>query len=212
MAITGVLAHEIGHHLNGDTIDPYQDTNPLLEIRADEYAGFIMRKMGATLLQAKLAFEPLSSENSRNSLYPSRTERLRAVEKGWNRGAELPRMTDLSLALRSFVDDARNGFGSSLRVPIQPGLFKSKLNPEALECKVSTGQSAYVACETPYYTSSAEDMENLYQRVVSIVRSTLRGWNFTESVPRASNSSVLKYLDADKDQRLVKVEYSFYRA
>src|SRR5215213_8487184 len=53
-----VLAHEIGHHLNGHTITA-AGSQPALELEADEFSGFVLRKMGATLQQAQAAMKAL---------------------------------------------------------------------------------------------------------------------------------------------------------
>ena len=47
-AVMALLAHEVGHHLNGHTIRKGGST-PELELQADEFAGFILHKLGATL-------------------------------------------------------------------------------------------------------------------------------------------------------------------
>src|SRR5687768_11189029 len=43
-----LLAHEVGHHLNGHTIRKGGST-PRLELEADEFAGFVLYKLGASL-------------------------------------------------------------------------------------------------------------------------------------------------------------------
>ena len=44
-ASMALLAHEIGHHLNGHTIKK-GGSNPEVELEADEFAGFVLRKSG----------------------------------------------------------------------------------------------------------------------------------------------------------------------
>ncbi|MFL9845731.1 M48 family metalloprotease [Flavobacterium rhizosphaerae] len=50
-AAISILAHEIGHHLNGHTLDNV-GSRPQTELEADEFSGFVLRKMGATLPDA----------------------------------------------------------------------------------------------------------------------------------------------------------------
>jgi hypothetical protein len=50
-----ILAHEIGHHLNGHTLTR-AGSNPADELEADEFSGFVLRKMGASLAEAQAAF------------------------------------------------------------------------------------------------------------------------------------------------------------
>src|SRR5205823_4509479 len=56
-----ILAHEIGHHLNGHTLSD-QGSRPDLELEADEFSGFVLRKMGATLHEAQFAMEIAANE------------------------------------------------------------------------------------------------------------------------------------------------------
>jgi hypothetical protein len=51
-----VLAHEVGHHLNYHLINPHPSaTRPAMELEADETAGFILYKLGATLEESQRA-------------------------------------------------------------------------------------------------------------------------------------------------------------
>lgn len=89
-AATGILAHEIAHHLLGHEVENY-DTNPKLELEADEYAGFILGKMGAQLNEAKAGFDVVSKEVvPPNNKYPRKSLRLAAVERGWTKAKNLP--------------------------------------------------------------------------------------------------------------------------
>ncbi len=47
-ASIAILAHEIGHHLNGHTLLG-SGSQPRLELEADEFSGFVLQKMGASL-------------------------------------------------------------------------------------------------------------------------------------------------------------------
>lgn len=80
-ASISILAHEIGHHLNGHTITS-GGSKPPLELEADEFSGFVLRKLGASLMEAQAAVNLISSENGSKS-HPPRHQRLKAVEKGW---------------------------------------------------------------------------------------------------------------------------------
>ncbi|AKD03885.1 hypothetical protein POKO110462_03145 [Pontibacter korlensis] len=76
-----ILAHEIGHHLNGHTLSR-SGSNPADELEADEFSGFVLRKMGASLAEAQAAINLLSEEESSRS-HPGRSYRLAAISKGW---------------------------------------------------------------------------------------------------------------------------------
>lgn len=76
-----IIAHEVGHHLNGHTIQKGKKEISA-ELEADEFAGFILKKMGATLLQARTAVSQISSTVSTRT-HPGSSDRVEAVEKGW---------------------------------------------------------------------------------------------------------------------------------
>ena len=78
-----VLAHEIGHHLNGHTLLK-NNRPPSIELDADEFAGFVMNKMGATLAQVKLAVAYIANPIA-SKTHPDMGDRLAAVERGWNK-------------------------------------------------------------------------------------------------------------------------------
>ncbi len=78
-----ILAHEIGHHLNGHTILGI-NSRPEIELEADQFAGFVLCKMGATLGQAQLAMHYISNREA-SKTHPARMDRLAAIAKGWNK-------------------------------------------------------------------------------------------------------------------------------
>jgi hypothetical protein len=77
-----ILAHEIGHHLNGHTLDR-GGSNPADELEADEFSGFVLRKMGASVEEAVAAMKLISDEEGSHT-HPGRSPRLAAITKGWN--------------------------------------------------------------------------------------------------------------------------------
>ena len=81
-AAISVLAHEIGHHLNGHTVTA-RGSQPALELEADEFSGFVLRKMGATLAQAQAAMKTLASAQASRT-HPGQYDRLAYIERGWN--------------------------------------------------------------------------------------------------------------------------------
>jgi hypothetical protein len=85
-AAISILAHEIGHHLNGHTLSR-QGSKPSDELEADEFSGFVLRKMGASLAEAQAAISLLSQERSSHT-HPGRSIRLASISKGWNNADE----------------------------------------------------------------------------------------------------------------------------
>jgi hypothetical protein len=84
-AVMTLLAHEVGHHLNGHTIRKGGST-PELELEADEFAGFILQKLGATLQESQNVMHYISKATGSRT-HPAKNSRLDAIEKGWNKAA-----------------------------------------------------------------------------------------------------------------------------
>lgn len=80
-AAVSVLAHEIGHHLNGHTVTR-DGSHPGTELEADEFSGFVLRKMGASLADAQAAMKLLASATASRT-HPAQYDRLTSIEKGW---------------------------------------------------------------------------------------------------------------------------------
>lgn len=80
-AAISVLAHEIGHHLNGHTLAPITDRYRT-ELEADYYSGFVLQRLGASLEDARRAIELFGNHRS-TATHPARHDRLAAVTNGW---------------------------------------------------------------------------------------------------------------------------------
>lgn len=83
-----VLAHEVGHHVNQHLINEYirkAKTPRQLELEADEFAGFVLCRLGATLNQAqRVMYSDLVPKEGSYS-HPPRQDRLAAIQKGWKK-------------------------------------------------------------------------------------------------------------------------------
>ncbi|MBC8265772.1 MAG: M48 family metalloprotease, partial [Flavobacteriales bacterium] len=91
-----ILAHEIGHHVNGHSLDlivyasemaeaPTLAESRQMELEADEYSGFVMYKLGASLSQAQEAVRLIcTNDDDTYSTHPKLDKRLRAIERGYN--------------------------------------------------------------------------------------------------------------------------------
>ncbi len=81
-----VLAHEIAHHLNYHLVNPHPDaTFRSMELEADETAGFILYKLGATLEESQRAMRSASVSIEGSYTHPPRAQRLEAIRKGWEK-------------------------------------------------------------------------------------------------------------------------------
>ena len=81
-AAVSILAHEIGHHLNGHTMMGKGHDKPALELEADEFSGFVLRQMGASLADAQKAMQVMSGEKGSAS-HPGKNARIAAIERGY---------------------------------------------------------------------------------------------------------------------------------
>ena len=86
-AAMALLAHEVGHHLNGHTIRRTGST-PILELEADEFAGFVLYKLGATLSQSQEVMKFIAKPKE-SATHPGRMSRMQAIENGWNKAANV---------------------------------------------------------------------------------------------------------------------------
>ena len=91
-----ILAHEIGHHVNGHTLDwTLSDVDEELlslsnqrreELEADEFAGFVLAKLGYKLEEVSRPLSIIAPVTSRPlSTHPNRTKRLNAVNSGFSK-------------------------------------------------------------------------------------------------------------------------------
>ena len=88
-----ILAHEVGHHINGHTVDVLAANNSnkvslstrrIQELESDEFAGFVLGRLGATLSDALSGVQPLSDKDDSYSTHPRRSKRIAAIKKGFN--------------------------------------------------------------------------------------------------------------------------------
>lgn len=93
-----ILAHEIGHHINGHTLEILLYSSDVVkevslsesrkqELEADEFSGFVMARLGATMEQALNVMNIISTDgNDSNSTHPSKSKRLSAITNGFKKG------------------------------------------------------------------------------------------------------------------------------
>lgn len=84
-----VLAHEIGHHLNGhDFSEKDPKIRRKMELQADRFAGGVCRTLGATLEEALAGMESMQLEGE-TSTHPPKSARTAAIANGWKSKDEL---------------------------------------------------------------------------------------------------------------------------
>jgi len=80
-----LLAHEIAHHLNGHTLGK-SGSRPELELEADEFAGFVLSRLGASLEQSQKVMLYIATTTA-STTHPARSARMEAIRKGWDKAA-----------------------------------------------------------------------------------------------------------------------------
>lgn len=105
-----ILAHEIGHHLNGHTLRA-GGSQPADELEADEFSGFVLRKMGASLAEAQAAMAVLA-EDAPSVTHPGRNSRLRSIGEGWQRANQ-----QIAASTRTSAPSARPAMLASRPAP-----------------------------------------------------------------------------------------------
>ena len=124
-AALGILAHEVGHHLNGHTLAS-GGSRPPLELQADYFSGFVLQKLGATLVESTDVIERFAPETS-SLTHPSRRERVASIAAGW--GSACDKDPDCRKDAIS-REELGNG-DAALSTSSNPGLQKKTLIREA---------------------------------------------------------------------------------
>ena len=95
-----VLAHEVGHHVNGHTRDLVLYANDLVhkkslfkdrqeELQADKFAGFVLGKLGANFSSIRSVLSSIApTGDDSQSTHPNRSKRINAAYSGFQKGAE----------------------------------------------------------------------------------------------------------------------------
>ncbi|SET47434.1 M48 family metalloprotease [Hymenobacter actinosclerus] len=107
-----ILAHEMGHHLNGHTLRA-GGSNPTDELEADEFSGFVLRKMGASLAQAQAGMAVVSDEQA-SPTHPGRQTRLTAIGQGWQRASQ-----QITASTRTAAPSAEPALMASQPAPVR---------------------------------------------------------------------------------------------
>ena len=115
-AAISILAHEIGHHLAGHTLDGL-GSRPSKELEADRFSGFILAKMGATLEQSLVAIESIASDEG-SVTHPPRSARIAAITNGWRSEKDIEGSEGKNIGLPPIVDNPIKQGNIPINTPI----------------------------------------------------------------------------------------------
>ena len=156
-----ILAHEVGHHINGHSIDillaaadvvepKTLATKRQQELESDEFAGFILGKLGATLEQTSEAIKLLASnKDDTYSSHPTKAKRLNAIKIGFNKalGKEqvvYEKKTDLNTAEEYFYRAYEKFDKGDYNGAISDYTKAIEINPNYADAYNNRGSSKYV--------------------------------------------------------------------
>jgi hypothetical protein len=75
------------------------------ELEADEFSGFVLQKLGASLEEAQAAMSLIGSEKASRT-HPAKSDRLSSIAMGWNEAAEEAMITTETGRLSRSDDDS----------------------------------------------------------------------------------------------------------
>ena len=108
-----ILAHEVGHHINGHTVDVLAanssnkvslSTRRIQELESDEFAGFVLGRLGASLDDALSGVQSLSDGDDSYSTHPRRSKRIAAIKKGFKESGGYVNPSSVSVKKGKTVD------------------------------------------------------------------------------------------------------------
>jgi len=108
-----ILAHEVGHHINGHTVDVLASnssnrislsTSRIQELEADEFAGFVLGRLGASLSEALSGVQSISDKDDSYSTHPRRSKRITAIKKGFNESGGYVESSNLDIKKGKTID------------------------------------------------------------------------------------------------------------
>ena len=108
-----ILAHEVGHHINGHTVDVLAanssnkvslSTRRIQELESDEFAGFVLGRLGASLSDALSGVQSLSDKDDSYSTHPRRSRRIAAIKKGFKESGGYVNPSNLDIRKGKVVD------------------------------------------------------------------------------------------------------------
>ena len=139
-----ILAHEIGHHINEHTLSAPKslEENRKWELEADEYSGYVMCLLGASLKEAKAAINEFVPEfDDSYSTHPTKSKRLKAIEKGYNKAKKDSKNDDYkhtTLTAKDYFYKAYNN-ESDLQYKIDNYTKCLKIDPNYVPAYVNRG-------------------------------------------------------------------------
>lgn len=223
-----ILAHEVGHHVNGHTRDfllsNVLDSESLEkqrndELEADEFAAFIVTKLGASLNEINEVINLIGSDkNDLFSTHPERDKRLIAVKNGYDNAESQKEVivvdANSNKISSSNISDSYNSalaYNSKDRLP--PNERKGK--------KILIGKTTNVQKFSLWEKHSTKDLEDWLNNFPEILndpfkledaykqRADLRVNSFTKGQPLGDGSQNLQLYINQTKHKVKPMEFEF---
>lgn len=164
-SLLSILAHEVGHHLQGHTL-LRGGSRPEIELQADKYSGFVLRRMKATLEEAQAAMLQFASEKG-TSTHPGRAARLAAIMNGWQQAKDLEdQKPDPAPPAPSPVPQPPPG-PSTVPLPVPPGRPPIQTPPPSQGMYVS--RVVFQADPVAYYVTQTNEIVGIHPQTGMLV-------------------------------------------
>ena len=162
-AKTFLLAHEIGHHIHGHAVDISQIDDYNLkklsldemrnnELEADNFAGYILGKLGASLEETSKLISILTTyDNDLHSTHPDKSKRLEAIKNGFfNSKKNIDKNqpdSAFGYFLRAKDKYVKNDYSGAIidfnyAIELDPNLFEAYYNRAILKKKINDFEGA----------------------------------------------------------------------
>jgi len=146
-----IIAHELAHHINGDTLDPNAEPEARLELNADRSAAEWLTRRGAMVADLLAGLDALDvKESDKLEGYPGRCERRAGVIRAYNEVARQINEEGGKLPIWQICN-------ACLAVPPDEALYLAR---EAIPTGASLLQPDIVKCGTK---TSGEDVPRSFK-------------------------------------------------
>lgn len=190
-ASISVLAHEVGHHLLGHTLTG-QGSQPAIELEADEFSGYALRKMGATLEDAEATMKLIANQNA-TATHPGKASRLSAIEKGWESGAG----SDVAQRRQPTGPVQTSGDGTS-RYPTRTGGSIGSQSGSILQAVIGIlGQVLFKNHQNGSYQNGSYVTDGL-----NVLRMINNNWYAVGKIAKLNNSKYPFVINSNSNSRL----------
>lgn len=200
-----ILAHEIGHHVKGHVLDlkniadgtaslPSLFKSREMELEADEFSGYVMFKLGASLKQAQEVINKIGLEGDDSyNTHPSKNKRLAAIKRGYLKNENVASTIKYQITkAEEYFYLALNSSDDNLNYKIEYYTKAIDLNPNLPMAYFNRGRAFHLS----------GDFQNAYNDYLKTI-------NLKDDFPDAHNHLGLIY---SKDKKYDLAKTCFFRA